>query len=278
MESNADVDVVRDFGQEWAAFKQDKLSPSELSKIFHDYFEIFPWNSLPADSVGVDVGCGSGRWANQVASRVGKLFALDASHQALDVARQNCKAHPNVEFVLASVDQLPFGENQLDFAYSLGVLHHVPRTEEAICSVHRVLKPGAPFLIYLYYNLDNRPLPFRLLWRATDILRRTISRMNQPLKRVVCDLIAGLVYFPLARLSLLLEQIGHNVHAFPLNYYRNKSFYTMRTDALDRFGTRLEQRFSRLEIARMLERVGFEQVLFSEKPPYWTAVCRKTQQ
>ena len=58
----------------------------------------------------------------------------------------------------------------------------------------------------------------------------------------------------------------------PLAPYRTNSFYTMRTDALDRLGTRLEQRFTRAEVAAMMERAGLENVRFSEGVPFWTAV------
>jgi hypothetical protein len=46
----------------------------------------------------------------------------------------------------------------------------------------------------------------------------------------------------------------------------------MRTDALDRFGTRLEQRFTKQQIARMMESAGLENIQFSEKVPYWCAL------
>ena len=49
----------------------------------------------------------------------------------------------------------------------------------------------------------------------------------------------------------------------------------MRTDALDRFGTRLEQRFSRNEIERMMTAAGLTDIVFSEREPYWVACGRK---
>ena len=45
---------------------------------------------------------------------------------------------------------------------------------------------------------------------------------------------------------MILEKFGIDVSSVPLNDYRKKSFYFMKTDALDRFGTRLEKRFSKL--------------------------------
>lgn len=265
--------VVAGFGAEWSRFDQEQLDASERDRIFHDYFEIFPWASLGDAASGADIGCGSGRWAKVVAPLVGKLNLVDASDEALGVARRNLASSPNAVFMQASVGALPFENGALDFAYSLGVLHHVPDTRQAMTEVARVLKPGAPFLVYLYYAFDNRPLWFRYLWRASDLVRRVISVLPNFLRHFVCDVIAATVYWPLARSAALLEKFGREPGALPLSYYRDKSFYTMRTDALDRFGTRLEQRFTRKEITSMLEAAGFRDVRFSDREPYWCALA-----
>ena len=49
----------------------------------------------------------------------------------------------------------------------------------------------------------------------------------------------------------------------------------MRTDAFDRFGTRLEKRFTRPEVIEMMELAGLEQIGISDRPPYWCAIGRK---
>ena len=64
------------------------------------------------------------------------------------------------------------------------------------------------------------------------------------IRYAMSQVIAALVYWPLARSAKLAEYLGMNVVNFPLAPYRNWGFYVMRTDALDRFGTRLEQRFT----------------------------------
>ena len=79
-------------------------------------------------------------------------------------------------------------------------------------------------------------------------------------------------YWPLARTALVLERLGVPVDTLPLSAYRHRSFYVMRTDALDRFGTRLEQRFTRAEILCLMTAAGLEDVTFSEVAPYWCAV------
>lgn len=273
--ANRDDSVIEGFGQEWARFSQESLSEAERSKIFADYFDIFPWQDLPRNACGADIGCGSGRWAALVAPKVDRLTCVDASGPALDIARRNLAGHGNVIFHLADVGNLPFAENELDFAYSLGVLHHVPNTRAALANVARVLKPGGIFLLYLYYAFDNRPLWFRALWRFSDSLRGIVCRLPARLRFFVCDIIAAFVYFPLARTALLVDKMGISTHNFPLSYYQSKSFYVMRTDALDRFGTRLEKRFSKEEISGMLNAAGFEGVRFSPNAPYWCALGRK---
>ncbi len=274
-QGNMDVDVVRDFGSEWSRFDQSDLSSVDHMEMFDGYFHIFPWHDLPSDAVGADIGCGSGRWASLVAPRVGHLQLVDPSNDALDVARHNLSKAENVTFHQASVDALPFEEGSLDFAYSLGVLHHVPDTAKAIDSIARLLKPGAPFLIYLYYAFEQRPWWFRALWRASDLLRKGICRLPAGMKNMVCEAIALLVYLPICRTALLLEWLGILPDSWPLKYYRHREYYVMRTDALDRFGTRLEQRYSRKEIKDMLESAGLTDIRFSDQQPCWCAVGKK---
>lgn len=271
MTSNLDLGVVEGFGQEWRRFDQKGVSEVELQSLFEDYFSVFPWATLPSTAMGFDLGCGSGRWAQFVAKRVGRLHCIDASQVALDIARKNLSQHSNCEFHCASVDSIPIPDGSADFGYSLGVLHHIPDTQKGIIECVRKLKPGAPFLLYLYYAFDNRPYWFRMLWRVSDGLRRVLSGLPFSIRFVLCDLLAVAVYLPLARLSSVLEGLGIDVSHLPLSAYRHRSFYSMRTDALDRFGTRLEKRFSREEIRSMMEQAGLGGIRFSETV-FWCAV------
>lgn len=273
--TNLDERTVSDFGQEWEYFDQSALSPEELEQIFAAYFHIFPWKALPAGAVGFDLGCGSGRWARCVAPRVGRLHCIDASAAAVAVAQRNLARQPNCLFHVASVDHLPIADESMDFGYSLGVLHHVPNTLAGIQSCVAKLRPGAPFLIYLYYAFDNRPLWYRMLWQVSDIVRRLLCKLPGSAKLGITAVIATLVYWPLARCGLLLEKLGVSAEALPLWTYRHRSLYTMRTDALDRFGTRLELRFRADQIKQMLHDAGLERVTFSPYPPYWCALGYK---
>ncbi|HTE77089.1 MAG TPA: methyltransferase domain-containing protein [Xanthobacteraceae bacterium] len=278
-DNNIDLRVARGFGREWSSFRQDEdhLSQQQRQAIFDDYFRIFPWHLLPpSGGVGLDVGCGSGRWSMLIAPRVERLHLLDPSPAALEVAKHNLHSAKNVSYHCHSVANIPLPSRSLDFAFSLGVLHHVPDTQAAIAAIADKLKPNAPFLIYLYYALDNRPMWYRLLWRVADLVRFVVSRLPHPLRLAISQSIAVLVYWPLARLARLLTEHGRSATALPLSYYADKSFYVMRTDAYDRFCTHLEKRFRRSEIERMLAGAGFKDITFSNQEPFWCAVGIKS--
>lgn len=271
---NVDNKTVASFGDEWSRFDQSDMTAKESQKAFKEYFSVFSWDHLPENAEGFDMGCGSGRWANFVAPRVGKLNCIDPS-SAIDIAKSQLKHHSNISFFQDSINSTNISKESQDFGYSLGVLHHVPDTPAAIKSCVELLKPGAPFLVYLYYAFDGRPIWFQFLWRASDILRKIIFRMPPSLKNLITDIIAALVYFPLAKISLILTKLGISVKNFPLSFYKDHSFYTMRTDSRDRFGTPLEQRFSKDKIQSMMEEANLKNITFSEKAPFWCAVGYK---
>jgi ubiquinone/menaquinone biosynthesis C-methylase UbiE len=271
---NKDHKTVVGFGDEWTRFDQTELCEKELHELFEKYFQIFPWQILSVDAQGFDMGCGSGRWAKLVALRVGKLHCIDPS-SAIEVAKRNLNAYKNCVFHQAGVDDQVLPEASMDFGYSLGVLHHVPDTSQGIRDCVRMLKIGAPFLLYLYYALDNRSFAYRALWMVSDLFRRIISRLPHGMRYVVSQFIAIFVYWPISRFAALTEYFGMSsdkVCNMPLSFYRHRSFYTMRTDALDRFGTRLEHRFTRKQVQAMMESAGLKNICFSEDSPYWCAV------
>lgn len=276
--SNMDPRTVAGFGEEWQHYDQTALSSAEWEELFERYFSIFPWATLPENPQGFDLGCGSGRWAEGLISRVGILNCIDPSFKALEVCRRRLARYGNARFHNASVDAIPLADNSQDFGYSLGVLHHVPDTQAAIIDCVRKLKPGAPFLVYLYYALDNRPVWFRALWGVADVLRRVICRMPFFYRKMLSAALAASVYWPLARGTRLLERLGFEIGGLPLASYRNNSFYTMRTNWLDRFGTRLEQRFTRAQIASMMEAAGLENIHFSPQLPFWVALGTRVQE
>lgn len=272
---NIEKKITEDFGNEWKSFNQSSLEEDELLELFNNYFHIFPFNLINKKSIGFDMGCGSGRWAKLIAPKVKLLNCIDPSRMALNEAKNNLIEINNCKFFNCSVINNVLEDNSQDFGYCLGVLHHIIDTKKGLKNCTKKLKKDAPFLLYLYYKFDNRPLWFKIIWGTSDFLRRIISKLPFKFKIFITNLIALLIYWPLARGAYFIEKIGYDISNFPISSYKDVSFYTMKTDSLDRFGTKLEKRFTKIEILEMMKEADLTNIRFSDQSPFWVAVGKK---
>ena len=273
--SNIEQQITKDFGNEWKSYNQSILPTKELDELFNKYFSIFPFDLINKESEGFDMGCGSGRWARFIAPKVKKLNCIDPSYEALAVAKKNLKEHTNCHFEQNNVLDSSIKISSQDFGYCLGVLHHIPNTYLGLENCVQKLKKGAPFLLYLYYRFDNKPFWFFAIWKFSNFFRALISLLPFRIKLRLTQIIAIFIYFPLAKLSLCLDKIGLDTSNIPISSYKNNSLYTMKTDALDRFGTKLEHRYTKEEILKMMENSGLTNIRFSNNTPFWVAVGTK---
>ncbi len=224
----------------------------------------------------LDVGCGTGRWTKYFSTKAGFIEAIDPSN-AIFAADQLLNGINNVRLTKASIDTLPFADETFDFAMSVGVLHHIPDTQQAMADCVKKIKTGGYFYVYLYYNLDKRGFIFKALFKLTDVVRFFVSKLPGRIKKFICDVIAIAVYMPLILWVrfLVLIKLKKLAMLMPLSVYHNKSFFIIRNDALDRFGTRLEQRFSEKQVREMMSNCGLTDIVISPGVPYYHAVGKK---
>ena len=269
------LSIVGSFGSEWKRFGW--FSDAAIEIAGGEYFDIVPGGLLATVTHALDAGCGSGRWSRYLSSRVGFVESIDPSEAVLSASELN-RDRPNVRVTRASLDNLPFADESFDFAICLGVIHHLPDPALALRRLVQKVKPGGHVLVYVYYNLDQRGPLYRGLFLLVDSIRRVVCRLPTRLKTLVCDALAFSVYLPLVALSRGVTWLSGERKAaerFPLTYYQNKSLQDIRTDALDRFGTAVERRFSQEEFVAMMEGAGLTKVVVSPQAPFWHALGRR---
>ena len=271
---NIDQKVVNEFGEEWKKFHGH--DDTIIKKCGDEYFDILTEKMVNKDTYALDAGCGTGRWTKYLSSKAGFIEAVDPS-EAIFAADKLLGPIENVRLSKASIDTLPFADQTFDFVMSIGVLHHIPDTRKALKDCVKKVKKGGYFFVFLYYNLDRRGRLYKLIFKLSDLVRKTVCRLPQKMKHGVCDMLAVSLYMPFVLTGRLLKYAGLKrlAEKVPLSGYQNYSFFIIRNDALDRFGTRLEQRFSAKEIIELMQSAGLDNIVISPGIPYYHAVGRK---
>ena len=129
---------------------------------------------ISPDARVLDVGCGSG-WATRMLAEYafnGRVTGIDISDEMVRVASAASQSQPNVDFEIASAEQLPFSDHEFTHAFSMESLYYYRNIPKALKEIHRVLKPGGLFVavVDLYWEneathqwIDTLNVPVELL-------------------------------------------------------------------------------------------------------------------
>lgn len=108
---------------------------------------------LQAGNVVLDIGCGTGDLAFQLAKRVGisgKVMGIDPSPEMIDRAQHKARRRQlAIDFQVAAAEALPFPAHTFDYVVSTLVFHHLPGElkTSALTAIAQVLKPTGQVLI-----------------------------------------------------------------------------------------------------------------------------------
>jgi ubiquinone/menaquinone biosynthesis C-methylase UbiE len=94
----------------------------------------------------LDIGCGTGGFARQLAARSKHVLAVDLSPEMVRVARERSRQIPNVELLVADALEVELAGAQYDCIASIATLHHLP-FEEMLCKMKRALRPNGVLLV-----------------------------------------------------------------------------------------------------------------------------------
>jgi 2-polyprenyl-3-methyl-5-hydroxy-6-metoxy-1,4-benzoquinol methylase len=138
------------FGFQRNRFRQTQLDSHSGEPISRERLHAstgWDWSAMKGKRI-LDVGCGSGRFAEVALQAGARVVGVDYS-TAVDAALDNLRAYSGFEAVQASVYELPFSPHSFDYVYCLGVLQHTPDPAKAFMALpEQVVAGGASPLMY----------------------------------------------------------------------------------------------------------------------------------
>jgi uncharacterized protein YbaR (Trm112 family)/SAM-dependent methyltransferase len=248
----AESRTIHSYSYQWRKFKQ--MFP-EWERVFLDSIKpVTP--EFFRGKVGIDGGCGFGRSIFYAATYGAEMIGLDLS-EAIEAARQNTRHLDNVHLVQGDIFHPPVRRGSLDFAYSIGVLHHLPDPKAGFISLTRLVKPGAPVFIWVYLRGRGRQIA------AFTAMRAVSTRMPlRLLSLATLGLAAG--HWVLWILPYkLLKRFGRTsrlADRIPFSLYARYPFRTLHTDWFDGLAVPLQNYYRREDIAEWYREAGHERV------------------
>jgi SAM-dependent methyltransferase len=239
------------FGYEWNTFADVRSEDAEFAGV---YFKDLDFDSLRG-KVGLDAGCGKGRYTRFLAPHLEALAALDGSDSVIAAVR-NLGQFDNVAVVKSDLRRAPFAKGSFGFISSLGVLHHLDDPCEGFKYLVSLLAPGGTMLLYLYSRpkeLGARGVALKLSAATRKITVRMPHRYLKPVSAGVALALKALVVLP--------GRVGdqRNIAALsglPMSAYRDKPFRSLELDTFDRLSAPVEHRYIWSELEPWFSRAG----------------------
>ncbi len=191
--------TARAFGYEWNTYattsrEEDILTFFFLTGVDPSLYDTFPTRDVftcypsPEEVSGIDasglrgktvleVGCGMGKYVKVVSEHARETIGMDLS-EALVRARREIGERTKVHLLQGNILAPPLRRESIDFAYSVGVLHHTPDCHQAFLRSASLVKSGGALAVWLYPS-DPTPGAYarRVHWIQDDVIRPVTCRL-----------------------------------------------------------------------------------------------------
>ena len=209
------------FGWQWQHFTQEDKRYADqflgwIAPVKPDFFR---------DKVVLEGGCGKGRHT-QLAARWGArdVIGIDLSG-AVETAYAATRSLPNAHIIQADIYRLPLAR-AFDYAFSVGVLHHLPDPRGGFLSLASKVKPGGHISAWIYGAENNE-------W---------ITRWVNPVREKITSRIDQRVLLHLSKVPAACLFLATKLVYGPLNKsgasVAKHLFYNDYLNAISRFGWR----------------------------------------
>jgi len=229
-------ETAENFGAQWLEFDHVQQHHEQQ---FLDWIAPVTREFVRGKTV-VEGGCGKGRHTRLVGEWGAKdVVGVDLS-VAVEAAYRNTKDMPNVHIIQADIYRLPL-KPVFDYAFSVGVLHHLPNPRAGFASLVKYVRPGGAISAWVYGRENNEwivnfinplrervtsKLPMRALyylsylptlalWLPLKLVYRPLGRTALKRRLFYADYLCYIAQFPFRE----IHNIVHDHLTAPVAFY-----------------------------------------------------------
>ncbi|MBI2495601.1 MAG: methyltransferase domain-containing protein [Candidatus Omnitrophica bacterium] len=253
--------TLKSYSYQWRTFKQ--MLP-HWEQIFRD--SIHPIDpAFFRGKVGLDAGCGFGRSLHYAATYGAEVIGMDLS-EAVEAARENTRQLPTIHLIQGDIFHPPIADHSLDFVYSIGVLHHLPKPKQGLLRLTHLVRPGSPIFIWMYSRGRGRQIAFLTLLRA--LTTRLPYRLLHGVSLGCAALQWGCWILPYRLLNrfALTRPLAQRL---PFTFHARYPFSVLHTDWFDGLSVPLQEYYRREEVEAWLHEAELERITMD---PAWGQV------
>lgn len=257
--------TINDFGEQWLRYRDNEGFYGSL-ELFSDILSPFLKPDEIKDCKVAEIGSGTGRIANMLL-QIGAehVIAIEPS-DAFDVLCRNIKQPEKVTCLKITGDQLPSYGN-LDYIFSIGVLHHIPDPKPVVEAAFKALRPGGHFLVWLY-GKEGNALYLTLL--------KPLRILTKHLPHFVLASLVEIMYWPLVFYIKFCRILPLPLRGYILSVLQRMSPEKRRLIIYDQLNPSYAKYYTRLEAEKLLTGRGFRNVLVHHRHSYsWTVIGTK---
>lgn len=258
--------TIEDFGSQWNIFTKNEGYYGSNKVLIDICGKIFnPKNFL--NNTVLDIGAGTGRLTNILIDLGAKhVYSVEPSLAFNVLLNETKRNKKKITYIKCRGDNIPLN-TKVDFAISIGVLHHIPNPDPVCRRVYKLLKPNGEFLIWVYANEGNKLYLF-----LARLLRIFTSKMNDKSLLKFCKFLN----FFLNIYCILCSKIKLPMYVYMRKHIAKLSKEVRILTIFDQLNPEYAKYYTKEETLKLLKDAGFKDIKIEYRHKYsWTAVGRK---
>lgn len=259
--------TINDFSNQWTKHGELDNSfwsePEWLENICQGLFTL----SSIRDTYVCEVGSGSGRILNMLNSfGPKKILAVEPSPYTEALGRNIATFEHKVE--VQNVGGSEFEAKDLDYCFSIGVIHHIAEPHDVIANIHKSLKPDGKFIMWVYGKENNSAYLFfyhSISWLTKRMGDRWLNLLSHLLNVILIPYVYACKLFRFLPLASYIN-----------NVFGRCSLKARRYIIFDQLNPAYAKYYTESDCLSLLEDCGFTSIKIKHYNNYsWTAVAQK---